>query len=213
MTDVEQLLADYVAAYEAGEDIDPFTFIDRLDAEDDRVALSAEIDRYLADAPRQSFAPEAFASSLSARVVDDLERVLAGQSGTWPAVLPQLRARAGIKRTALVEQLSSALGVSGKQEKVAAYYHDMEQGLLPSSGVSDRVLSALGNIVGETVESLKEAGRTITPSPAPGLGAAGVFARQAQTSCNFGDASANPGATESPGQAEWDEVDELFRGA
>ena len=49
-------------------------------------------------------------------------------------MLPRLRDRAGLKRSTLVERLAAALGVSDRQDKVAGYYHEMEQGLLPAAG-------------------------------------------------------------------------------
>ena len=56
----------------------------------------------------------------------------------------------------------------------------MEQGLLPAQGVSDRVLDALGQIVGETAQALRDAGRALTP-PGEGRPAApaAAFARRA----------------------------------
>ena len=54
--------------------------------------------------------------------------------------------RARIKRADIVAELAARLW-GRKQEKVASYYHEMEQGRLPASGVSDTVLEALGKIV------------------------------------------------------------------
>lgn len=86
----------------------------------------------------------------------------------------------------------------------------MEQGLLPSAGVSDRVLEALGQIVGETVEALRDAGRVVGGTGGPPAAAAAAFARRA-----LGEESAvapSPAGMESPAADEWDEIDELFRG-
>ncbi|MGH2843098.1 MAG: hypothetical protein ACRDKL_05865, partial [Solirubrobacteraceae bacterium] len=132
---------------------------------------------------------------------------LAGRAGLWPAVLPRLRARAGIKRSTLVERLTSALGVTGRSEKVGAYYHAMEQGLLDSGGVSDKVLSSLAAIVGETAERLRDAGRSLRPPASGATASTPVFARHAAWP-DRAEAS-----TTTSGQAGvWDEVDELFRG-
>ena len=84
----------------------------------------------------------------------------------------------------------------------------MEQGLLPAAGVSDRVLEALGRIVGETAQVLRDAGRALTPSGEGPAAPAAAFARRAYV---------EPAGTPSPGTqpspaGEWDEVDELFRG-
>ena len=166
MTDVDRLFAGYVAEHRAGGEADPREYLSQA-ASAHRTELAALIDAYLARAPRQSFDEAAFRGSGAERTVDELERAIAGQAGLWPAVLPRLRDRAGLKRSTLVERLASALGVSDRQDKVAGYYHEMEQGLLPAQGVSDRVLDALGQLVGETAQALRDAGRALTP---PGEG-------------------------------------------
>jgi hypothetical protein len=209
VTDVDRLLAEYIAEHRAGGTADPREYLSRTSPPQSR-ELTALIDAYLARAPRQAFDQEAFRGSSAERTVDELERAIAGQAGLWPALLPRLRNQAGLKRSTLVERLASALGVTDHQDKVANYYHEMEQGLLPARGVSDRVLEALGQIVGETAQTLKEAGRGLTPPDEGASGAPAVaFARRAYV---------EPGVTESSGaqpppRGEWDEVDELFRGA
>ena len=124
-------------------------------------------------------------------------------------MLPRLRDRAGLKRSALVDRLAAALGVEDRREKVAGYYHEMEQGLLPAAGVSDRVLEALGRIVGETAQALRDAGRALTPSGEGPAAPAAAFARRAYAE----PAGAPSPGTQPPPAGEWDEVDELFRGA
>ena len=94
-----------------------------------------------------------------------------------------------------------------REDKVAGYYHQMEQGLLPAAGVSDRVLEALGRIVGETAQALREAGSALRPpSEGPAAAPAAAFARRA-----YAEAAPPPEAPAAQ-EAEWDEVDELFRG-
>ncbi|MGO9960900.1 MAG: hypothetical protein ACLP50_33815 [Solirubrobacteraceae bacterium] len=110
-------------------------------------------------APRQPFDDPSFRGSSAGRTVDELERAIAGQAGLWSAVLPRLRARAGLKRSELVERLAAGPGVSDRPDKVAGYYHEMGQGLLPAHGVSDRVLDAFGQLIGETQRRETPAGR------------------------------------------------------
>jgi hypothetical protein len=208
VTEVARLLAEYVAEHQAGGEADPLFFLDRLDSEEERVLLAGEIDRYLVAAPRRAFDAGRFAGSTAAQTVDALERALAGQAGLWPAVLPRLRARAGIKRAVLVERLANALGVADRTEKVAAYYHAMEQGLLDSRGVSDKVLSALAAIVGETAQSLRDSGRSLLPPTARATPTPAVFARRAAWPGGVGNAEI-PGSRDA---GVWDEIDELFRG-
>jgi hypothetical protein len=85
----------------------------------------------------------------------------------------------------------------------------MEQGLLPAQGVSDRVLEGLGQLLGETTETLREAGRALKP---PGEGPPGApaaaFARRAYAEA----AGAQSPGTSPVQEGEWDEIDQLFRG-
>jgi hypothetical protein len=207
MTDLDRLLADYIAEHRAGGEADPREYLSRASPAE-RIELAALIDTYLAYAPRRRFDQSTFRGSSAERTVDELERAIAGQAGLWPAVLPSLRDRAGLKRSELVERLAAALGVSGRKDKVADYYHAMEQGRLPARGVSDRVLEALGQLVGETAQALRDAGRALTPSGhGPAATPTAAFARRAYSASG----TAEPAAA-SAGPAEWDEVDELFRG-
>ena len=208
MSDVDRLLAEYVAEHRAGGDADPREYLSRA-SPSERTELAALIDAFLARAPRQQFDEGEFRGSNAERTVEELERSIAGQAGLWPALLPRLRDRAGLKRSELVERLAVALGVTDRKNKVGRYYHEMEQGLLPAQGVSDRVLGALGQLVGETAQALREAGRALAPSGEGPTAAPAAFARRAY---------AEPAGAPSPGvqrgrEGEWDEVDELFRGA
>lgn len=206
MTDLDRLFGEYVADHQAGGEADPRDYLSRVAAAE-RAELAALIDAYLARAPREAFDPAAFRGSRAERIVDELERAIAGQAGLWPALLPRLRDRAGLKRSRLVERLAAALGVQDREDKVAGYYHQMEQGLLPAAGVSDRVLEALGRIVGETAEALREAGSALRPSSeGPAAAPAAAFARRA-----YAEAAPSPEASAAQ-EARWDEVDELFRG-
>ena len=206
MTDVDRLLAQYIEEHRAGGQADPVTFLSRA-SPSERRELAVLIDGYLSRAPRQSFDPTRFKGSRSERVVDELERALGGQNGLWPALLPELRHRAGLKRAELVTRLAGALGVPNREPKVASYYHQMEQGLLPAQGVSERVLAAIGEIVGESLSALREAGGAVAPfrgtsTPPP------AFTRRVDAVAAA--ATAPPGTA--PEDDKWDEVDDLFRG-
>jgi hypothetical protein len=209
MTDAERLFAEYLREHKTGGDADPGTYLARA-TPTERTELAAMIDAYLARAPRQAFDPKGAAGMSTERTVDELERVLTGQAGLWPALLPRLRDRAGLRRSELVEQLSDALGVGSQAEKVAAYYHEMEQGLLPAEGVTDRVLDALGRIVGENADALREAGQAVAKGMGPGRAESGAaFARR-----SHGD-PLQPHVKEPTESSEtpWDAVDWMFLGA
>jgi hypothetical protein len=129
-------------------------------------------------------------------------------------LLPRLRDSARLMRSELVTRLATALGVSGREEKVGRYYHAMEQGLLEPDGVSDRVLDVLGSLTGTTREALRAAARGFAPPPGSAAAAA-AFARTATPDQEFAEAVAADMAPAAPARSDeaWDEVDELFRGA
>jgi hypothetical protein len=215
MTDVERLLQDFVEEHRAGGDVDPLAYLDRLEGTD-RAELAALIDAYLARAPRREWDPEAYAGSSAERVVESLERSLHGRAGLWPSILPRLRERAKLKRADLVSRLADALGVRDQEQKVAVYYHQMEQGELPSAGVSSRVLEALASIVEQNAEVLQSAGEPLgAGGEAPGE--APVFARKtvAEGEWRYTPLEEDRVVEASRGPAErkeWDEVDRLFLG-
>ena len=205
MSDVDRLFAQYKEVHRRGGDADPGPFLARL-AGVERDQLAGLIDAYLARAPRRELDRDAFRDSPAAGVAESLERSLGGAGGLWPVLLPRLRNQARVRRADLVAELAARLGAQSQQEKVAGYYHQMEQGRLPAAGVSDAVLEALGRIVGYGREALRRAGELPAPGgPPPAAGA--VFTRPARGAAPEPDAAPPPAPAE-----EWDEVDRLFRG-
>jgi hypothetical protein len=207
---VDQLFQQFKAAFGSGEDADPVALLSEVEG-DERAELSALIDAYLTRAPRREWDAEAYRQSSAPEVVDALARDLRGQAGLWPSMLPRLRARARIRRVDLVAELADRLGASGQREKVAGYYHEMEQGTLPADGVTDTVLDALGAIVGESRDALRRAGQAFGPGPEAG-GPGALFARQASPSIDALETErpASPGTADRT--PEPDEVDRLFTG-
>jgi hypothetical protein len=212
MSDVDQIFSEYIERQLAGERPDALAYLDRLQGPE-REELGDLIDAYLLAAPRDPFDGEAFKGSAAERAVESIQRSLRGESGLWPAILPRLRRDAQVKRSELVERLAAALGAAGKEEKVGRYYHDMEHGLLPSAGVSERVLEALGAIVGQSAEALRQAGAALGAGGPAGQSAP-VFARTGRPDAAKGPLP-EPAAAEAAGaeRSAWDEIDTLFRGA
>jgi hypothetical protein len=208
MADVEKLLHEFIAEDRASGPADPLAYLDRV-AGTDRAELEALIDGYLARAPRRAFDQEAFSRSPARALAGEVGRALGGASGSWPALLPRLRHRAQLRRADVVRRLAEELRVTDAQAaKVARYYHEMEQGTLPASGVSDRVLQALGRVVGVTAERLRDAGRA-PGGAAPGAAGAVAFARVASPDPRYVETEA-ASASAPPSAEPRDEIDELF---
>jgi len=208
MSEVDRLFDAYKAEHRAGGAADPLEYLDRVEGVD-RGELAALIDAYLTRAPRRAWDPAAYAASGAETTVDRLERAMEGSSGLWPALLPQLRERAQLRRSEVVERVAALLGVADRREKVARYYHEMEQGRLDPEGVSERVLAVLGELLGTSVERLREAGAAMRVAEEPP--AAVTFARAAEPAQEhrelMGSEAPSPAAGEAP-----DEVDRLFIG-
>jgi hypothetical protein len=207
MTTVPRLFAEYIEEHRRIGDADPLPYLDRV-APAEREELAALIDAYLVRAPRREFDEASYRGSPSEEAVDELQRAIAGSSGLWPILLPRLRQREGLKRRELVERLATALGAGGRAEKVARYYHEMEHGLLPARGVSDRVLVALAELLGSSSTSLRKAGQTPAVETDWEAASGVAFARTVTV-----DARAYSAPASAPQDDElWDEIDALFRG-
>ncbi|MGH2987880.1 MAG: hypothetical protein ACRDLO_14490 [Solirubrobacterales bacterium] len=214
MTDVEKLLSGYIAEHRAGGEADPLTYLDRVEGAD-RAELTELIDAYLVRSPGREWDPAAYKGSAAEKVADGVARSLQGASGWWPMVLPRLRDRARLTRRQLVERLSAALGVAGGEEKVADYYHGMEQGTLSSGGVSQRVLDALAEIYGGSAELLRQLGEPLGKGGGPA--GAPAMARTSRPDSRYAieDRAEHRDELRAESVAptgERDEIDELFTG-
>ena len=210
MAEIERLIDEFAADYEAGRDADPAKFLDRVEP-GRRQELAERLDTYLMTAPTRRWDPKAFEGSLAQRASDRVYESIEGVSGTWPELLPHLRNQARIKRRELVERLAGALGFDAAPqiEKIGDYYNRMEHGRLPATGVSGRVIDALATVLGTDAERIRAAGSRIGE---PGEGAQTAFARTAFPDAELGDADAlaETAPPQSPGRATHDEIDALF---
>lgn len=213
MTHVRQLLEQFKAEFRGGQSPNPRTFLERVEGLQRR-QLERGIERFLIAEPRRRYDEEAIPVSSARRVAENMERAMTSQAGLWPSLLPRLRSRARLRRAELIRRLASALDAEEQAGKVGAYYHGMEQGTLRADGVSERVLQALGTLLGETADRLRSAGHAFDPVQGLGDTPASAFARTtAPGPIGPGfepDTAPEPAMPSDP--EEWDEVDRLFRG-
>jgi hypothetical protein len=206
MSDVERLLREFQRDFEAGGAMRPSEVLARVEGADRR-ELEALLDAYLARAPRRPYDAAAFESSPARALVDDLAEALEVEAGAWKAVLPRLRDAAQLRRSELVRTLAFRLGVAGREDKVARYYHEMEQGRLEPAGVSERVLSVLAELLGTSAGRLREAGAALRVADEPPT--AVTFARAAQPAEEHRELMESATPASAPGE-DADEVDRLF---
>ncbi len=212
MTDVDRLLRDYIQRFEEGGSVDPSDLFEGLERGDQR-KLAVLIEGYLEHAARpQEWDPEGFEGSVAQRAVEQV--AAEWEAEATPSELVRLRNERKISREELVAKLADSLGVSGMREKVAAYYHRLERGLLPAEGVSAKVWDALAGLLGASSDSLRDAASAMQGPADAARGPA--YARTAapppeEYRVEHSTAEEVAGMA-SPGTAEPDEVDRLFTG-
>lgn len=212
MADVKQLLREYIQRQEAGGDPDAAPFLERA-SEGDRAMLETLIDGYWMTRPPKRWDAEAAQGSLAARVASRVAETLATEQEEPAAAWATLRHRAKLSREQVVERLASALGVAGKEQKVHAYYHELENGWLDSERVSPSVFESLSQILGASADWLRGLGGPAPRAASPGISPSSVMARKAKPDPELAEGMASPPAGRPvPAEDEWDEVDELFRG-
>ena len=182
---VETLFDEFAAAYAAGRTPDVAEFLRR--AGNQRRELGLLMDRFLMAAP--------------ARQTTEEDRVLieAQLSGEPPLLV--LRRRRKLARSAVVNAIVAAFGISEqKRPKVADYYHRLETGLLDPRGVSDKVFVVIGKLLGADIDALAR------QWPAP---TAAAYLRKTDESFELSSMPRSP-AVEAEEREGPDEVDLLF---
>ncbi len=137
MTDAElaALLDEFKRLHEAGERPDPAVFLER--AEDSAEDFAEILDAYLAEYP----------APLPAAELDRIASSALFDPPTWSTLLVEAREKQGVLRSEVVRRLTAALGLrTEQQDRVAEHLHDLETGVLPPRGVSQRVVDALDSI-------------------------------------------------------------------
>ena len=182
---VDELFAEYAAAYVRGERPAASEFLARGGVEADE--LAGLIDAFLARAPAP--APDEATVAL----------FQAWQAGESP--LLRLRTARGLKRETVVATIVRTLGLDAKKEaKVGRYYHELESGLLDPNRVDRRLWEVLANALGARVGDLA------AWRPRPMEFQAPAFARTSMAMASI-DA---PTAADTEAVNQEDEIDRLF---
>jgi ABC-type multidrug transport system ATPase subunit len=101
-------------------------------------------------------------------------------------------------------RVAAELDAEAQVDKIARYYHEMEQGTLPAGGVHDRVLEALGRVMNVTGAQLRAAGRSVRGA-APGPAGSAAFARVGSPDPDYAAPEEQPETVEPS-----DAIDALF---
>jgi signal transduction histidine kinase len=196
---VELLFDEFAAGHARGEYPDAREYLER--AGERRDELARLLDGFLAAAPVQPPGEETlalFASLLAESFPEET---------ATPPLLAE-RVRRGWRRDEIVDWIRERFGIGEeKQEKVARYWHELETGLVPVSGVSERLREALSERFGEAVQAAlswepRALDERIAFRRAPGAVGMELHERL----------STRPASPATPRTPERDEVDELFLG-
>lgn len=142
---IELLFDEFAARHARGEHPDAREYLER--AGERRDELARLLDGFLAAAPVQPPGEETLALFASL-----LAESLPGETATPPLLAE--RVRRGWRRDEIVDWIRERFGIGEeKQEKVARYWHELETGLLPVSGVSARLREALSERFGEVLQA------------------------------------------------------------
>ncbi|MEA2284818.1 MAG: hypothetical protein QOJ21_861 [Solirubrobacteraceae bacterium] len=213
MSTTEQVLSDFVDAWNAGRRPRVREYLARVPEGPIRDDLADQISTWLEVAPAPRYSSATRAQIRAEPIVQSVFAAVGDDAGLWPSVLPQLRARAGLSVGDLASSLVDRLGLgSGSRERTADYLERMERGELEASRVSRRLLDALGDLLGASGRALADAGMLGT---GPRLASPGGTLFRAER--DAGDWVAHDIETLSragltPAPAEMDELDRLFMG-
>jgi hypothetical protein len=212
MTSPEQLIEEFIVAWNAGKRPRVDEYLQRASA-DERERLAGLLNAFLDQAPTPAFSLKTFDEIKREPTVSELAALIDSKAGFWPSLLPRLRRRAKLTRDQVVEQLADRLDVTGKEAKVKLYYHQMEAGTIEPAGVSRRVLEALSRIFGVQLSEIEEAGDFTGFGPAAPA-APYLRAADAHEAANLARMERIEDASLAAPQsgADEDEVDRLFLG-
>jgi hypothetical protein len=213
MSDIEQVLGDFIDAWNAGRRPRVADALRRVPAGTARDELADSITAWLEVAPEPDHDP---ATRDAIRAEPAVARVLAAadaEGGLWPAVLPSLRERAGLSVRQVAAALVARFRLAPDDEpRTTAYVERLERGELPPEGVSRRLLDALGELLGAGAGTLADAGRlggALRPASSGGV----LFRAEGDVDERFAEElEALSRAAMTPAPAPMDEVDRLFTG-
>jgi hypothetical protein len=204
--DREQLLSEFIDAWNAGERPDVEAYLSRAEI-GDRDELASEILAFVSFAPTPSYSDETL------RAIE-AEVPVAERRGVLASLLQTARERVGLGSQDLAAALVAELELGESAEpKTASYLERLETGDLDGARVSRKVFEALGRLLRVPREQLEGAadlppwGALSAPAAAP------VFrAKEPPLPAAARSIDLLADALTTPGKPTRDAVDELFLG-
>jgi transcriptional regulator with XRE-family HTH domain len=208
MSTPDQVLSDFIDAWNTGHRPRVREYLARLPDGPARDELADQITSWLEIAPT----PAHDASTRAAiRSEAPVARLLA--SDPWPAVVPELRSRAGLSLGQLAARLLDRLALDRADlARTRGYLERLETGALDPTRISRRLLDALGGVLGVSGRALRDSA-ALSRGLRPAAPAAAMFRANASADHRVRrDIESLSRAALTPATAPMDELDRLFTG-
>jgi transcriptional regulator with XRE-family HTH domain len=195
MSTNDQLLNDFIDAWNAGHRPRVREYLARLPDGPERDELAEQLTSWLEVAPTPSYNEQTRLAIRSDPIV----------AGALAGPVPALRARAGLSISELAARLIERLSLNrADTPRAAGYLEQLENGALDTSRLSRRLLDALGSVLGVP-------GNALASPPRP---AAGAIFRAAADAGDWvrEDIEVLSAAAMAPAPSPMDELDRLFTG-
>jgi transcriptional regulator with XRE-family HTH domain len=158
MTSIDQLLSDFIDAWNAGRRPSVRDYLARAPEGSERDELAELIGVWLETAPAPVLDEATRADVRREAAVQRVFAAVGDDAGLWPQLVPRLRARAGLSIADVAERIVARFRLGdGHRERAADYLERMERGELEPTRVSRRLLDALGDLLGASGATLAEA--------------------------------------------------------
>jgi len=213
MSSTEQVLSEFIDAWNAGRRPRALEYLARVPDGPERDELAEQIGTWLEIAPTPEYDPGTRAQIRGEPAVRHVFEAVGDDAGLWPAVIPQLRARTGLSIRQIAARLVERFEVGGgSEDRAAEYLERMERGELEAARVSRRLLDALGELLGASGRTLSDAGRLGGAMRPAAAGGALFRAGEDAGEWVARDIEALSRAAMTPAPPEMDELDRLFTG-
>jgi hypothetical protein len=207
-TDRDRILSEFIDAWNAGRRPSIDEYLARV-PEPEREGLLEDITSYISWGPTPAYDDAALAQI---RAEPAMAAALSGyrkRPASWPALLAARRQALALSADDLAARLVNVLGLaSQRRAKTRDYLERAERGELDASRFAPRLLDALAELLQTSRRELRGAAGTWMPVQAAPAFRAGDDA--AMVTREHLELMADAAAA--PSEADWDEVDDLFRG-
>ena len=213
MSTTDQVLSEFIDAWNAGRRPSAREYLARLPDGPDRDELADQITSWLEIAPAPAYSDGVRSDIAAEPFVARLLSSAGSEAGLWPSVVPELRSRAGLSIREVAARLVDRLALdSSDAPRTIGYLERLEGGGLDPTRVSRRLLRALGGVLGVPDRALLDSGsfgRGLRPAAVGGA----IFRSDGAASPSVrDDIEALSRAALTPAPPPMDELDRLFTG-